>query len=74
MEQGGVSEGASPWEVLMEKEVPNLIKYVAYRRTLKVGRWGCASETGLPRFFPRVLVPRQLPFDHQLSRAQRLSS
>ncbi|KAG2450137.1 hypothetical protein HYH02_000240 [Chlamydomonas schloesseri] len=48
MEQGGVSEGASPWEVMMEKEVPNLIKYVAYRRTLKNGKTEYKSVTYSP--------------------------
>jgi hypothetical protein len=29
-------QGASPWEILMEKEIPNCIKYQAWRRLLPV--------------------------------------
>jgi len=34
----GATQGASPWEILMEKEIPNCIKYQAWRRLLPNGK------------------------------------
>ncbi|KXZ56547.1 CYCC1 protein [Gonium pectorale] len=45
MEQNGDCPGASPWEVLMEKDIPNCMKYTAWRRTLANGKTEYKSLT-----------------------------
>ena len=37
-EGSGATSGASPWEVLMEKEIPNVLRYTAWRRLLPSGK------------------------------------
>ncbi|GFR41128.1 hypothetical protein Agub_g1776 [Astrephomene gubernaculifera] len=44
-EENGDCPGASAWEVLMEKEIPNCLKYTAWRRTLANGKTEYKSVT-----------------------------
>jgi hypothetical protein len=36
VEQNGECKGASAWEIMMEKDIPNMVRYQAWRRTLPV--------------------------------------
>lgn len=36
VEEEGEVPGASAWEMMMDKEIPNSVKYTAWRRTLPV--------------------------------------
>lgn len=42
---GGACEGASPWEVTLDKDVPGLVRYTAWRRTLPGGKTEYKSVT-----------------------------
>lgn len=41
----GATSGASPWELLMEKEIPNVLRYRAWRRLLPSGKTEYKSIT-----------------------------
>ncbi|GIL73265.1 hypothetical protein Vretimale_4865 [Volvox reticuliferus] len=45
MEQDGECPGATSWELMMEKEIPNVLKYTAWRRTLANGKTEYKSLT-----------------------------
>ncbi|GLC44317.1 hypothetical protein PLESTB_000482700 [Pleodorina starrii] len=45
MEQDGDCPGASPWELMMEKDIPHVMKYTAWRRTLANGKTEYKSLT-----------------------------
>lgn len=44
-EQSGPCDGASRWELMMNKEIPNCVKYKAWRRTLPNGKTEYKSIT-----------------------------
>ncbi|KAL6754172.1 hypothetical protein V8C86DRAFT_2710480 [Haematococcus lacustris] len=47
-ESGGPAPGASSWEIMMEREIPFIIKYTAWRRTLANGKTEYKSVTHCP--------------------------
>ena len=51
-EGSGATPGASAWELLMEKEIPNCIKYTSWRRVLPVG-----TSTGVPASCHQPMAP-----------------
>ena len=42
-EGSGETQGAGPWELLMQKEIPNCLIYTAWRRVLPVS---CTTRVG----------------------------
>lgn len=44
----GETQGASQWEVMFDKDIPNVIRYTAWRRTLPDGKTEYKSVTIAP--------------------------
>lgn len=46
--EGGPCQGASDWQLLMQKDVPNFVRYQTWRRTLADGKTEYKSVTISP--------------------------
>lgn len=60
---GGECPGASAWELMMEKDVPNVVKYTAWRRTLASGKTEYKSITYSPDATPEEFLDLYLDDD-----------
>jgi len=46
--EDGACEGASPWQLMMNKDIPGFVKYTSWRRTLPSGKTEYKSVTISP--------------------------
>ncbi|GBF94927.1 hypothetical protein Rsub_08170 [Raphidocelis subcapitata] len=54
--QNGPLKGASPWEVTLDKDIPGVVRYTAWRRTLPDGKTQYKSVTVAPDAAPREVM------------------
>jgi hypothetical protein len=53
-------EGASPWELMFDKDVPGFVRYTAWRRTLPCGKTEYKSVTVAPGVTPHEFMDMYL--------------
>jgi hypothetical protein len=62
---GGASNGAGPWELMMDKDLPGKLKYTAWRRTLPDGKTEYKSVTVAPDSQPEEIMDLFLDDDYR---------
>ncbi|KAI8467899.1 MAG: hypothetical protein J3K34DRAFT_386657 [Monoraphidium minutum] len=58
--QNGPCDGATPWELMFDKDVPNFVRYRAWRRTLPGGKTEYKSVTIAPDVTPQEFMDMYL--------------
>jgi hypothetical protein len=74
--EGGACQGASDWQLMMDKDVPGFVRYTSWRRTLPDGKTEYKSVTISPNATAREFSDMYLDDDFRrnwVSRAAVLS-
>jgi hypothetical protein len=75
--EDGACEGASPWQLMMNKDIPGFVKYTSWRRTLPSGKTEYKSVTISPNATAREFSDLYLDDDFRrnwVSKACRIES